>query len=181
MSKTRTTVSVDEDLIDRAKEQELNISQVTERALREEIRRPQYYLFNTNKKNLPGIDGTKIYQLGVVATYGPIDTFGKLLENPSPGDYVFSYVNGVGIRALGKVTGEWDGRPVGENEPQVHEPSDEYHLPVRWMVVLDENKAITAEEFRKLAEFPVPTQTRQRINSSNHPELLAAVMKGRAY
>lgn len=63
-----------------------------------------YHLLNTNKSRLEGDnDGTAIYDIGVAATFGP-EEYGEKLEPISEGDFILSYVNGVGYRAVGRVT-----------------------------------------------------------------------------
>lgn len=97
-------------------------SGVAQGAVERELRGTRYWFVNTNKANLPpeAGDGTAIYTLSrsVVATYGPRE-YGEKFRDMHLEDYVFSYVSGVGIRALGHISGVWDGRPAGPNEESV--------------------------------------------------------------
>lgn len=178
--KKRTTVSVEGELIARAKKQGLNVSGILEKALEQEMSKPKFYHVNTNKPNLPeGNDGTKAYDLGITVTHGPIK-YGKKLGNIDVGDYVLSYVSGVGYRAVGKVIGRWSGESVDEGELRVSKEHKEYQLPTEWIAVVEADRAVGAEEFKRIAGFSPPSQTHQEIKEGNNPRTIAELIVGRA-
>lgn len=116
---------------------------------------PDYHLLNTNRGHLPdGNDGTAIYEQGVAATYGDREEYGSYLAEMAEGDYIISYVNGVGYRAVGKVLSEWDGQEVTDESKWI-DPEDhgEYHIDVQWETVVDEANAISDTEGNKLLEY----------------------------
>jgi hypothetical protein len=179
-------LTIDESTINRAKEADLNLSQVTQRALEDELDAPQYYFVNANQGRLPRDSNyADIYDLGVTATFGP-DEYGELLRSIVPGDCILSYVSGVGIRAVGQVLAPWGGRTLKPGESLRVLPDDyeenEYHLQTRWLAVVSEDEAVTPEEFRHITgRQSIPRQTREHIDPQYHPELLAAVVKGRSF
>lgn len=143
-----------------------------------------YHWVNTNSGRLPdGDPGTEIYAHNVVATFGQYDEFGHHLENLSQGDAVFSYQNGVGVRAIGLVVGDFDEKPVEPSNMIFHSAdsdANEYHVPVRWQVVLDEEAAVTHGEVEQITGQPLHgTGTYAPVNEVSNPELLADVIYGR--
>lgn len=144
---------------------------------------PDYHLLNTNKKHMKGDnDGTEIYDLGVAATYGGGD-YAKKLEPISEGDIILSYVNGVGFRAVGRVTEEWTGEPVPEEEPQAGpEQSREYHVQIDWERVLPESDAIDIEQANRLLAYSEGTPanfTRKTVSDPEAGKRLADAIRGR--
>lgn len=181
MSKKRTTVSIEEETLESAKSNGLNVSQVAEAALRNKMTDKDYYFVNSNKDTFDNEeeDGTQVYRHGVTVTYGP-EKFGQKLSPMKPGDVVFHWVDEVGIRAEGRVTGYWDGEPANEDE-RVYPGHTEYHLPTRWLVVLDGAEAISASEVKKITGRKHPQGTRQEINDSEYNvKRLQEVIRGRA-
>lgn len=143
-----------------------------------------YHWVNTNSGRLPdGAVGTEIYAHNVAATFGNYEEFGAHLENLSRGDLVFSYQNGVGVRSVGIVVGEFSGQAVEPSNMIFHSASsgaNEYHVPVRWQVVLNEAAAVTHEEVEQICGRPVfATGTYTPMGDSDKPELLADVIYGR--
>lgn len=143
-----------------------------------------YHWVNTNSRHLPNdASGTEIYAHNVVATFGEYGEFGRHLENLSQGDGVFSYQNGVGVRAVGLVVGDFDEESVEPSNMIFHEADSgarEYHVPVRWQVVLDEDAAITHDEVEQITGQPLhATGTYAPVNDVSNPELLADVIYGR--
>ncbi|GAA0665437.1 hypothetical protein ACFQDG_02915 [Natronoarchaeum mannanilyticum] len=118
-----------------------------------------YHFVNTNERHLPDdATGTEIYAHNVVATFGDYEEFGSHLENLSPDDLVFSYQNGVGVRAIGLVVGAFDETAVEPSNMIFHDadsPESEYHVPVRWQTVLSESEAISAQEVEQICGRPV--------------------------
>lgn len=144
---------------------------------------PDYHLLNTNKKHLEGEnDGTAIYDLGVAATFGGED-YAKKLEPISEGDVILSYVNGVGFRAVGRVTQEWSGEPVSEDEPRAGpEQSNEYHVQVDWERVLPASEAIDIEQANRLLAYSEGTPanfTRKTVGDPEAGKRLADAIRGR--
>ena len=181
MSKKRTTVSIEEETLEDAKASGLNVSQVAEAALKKEMTDPDYYFVNSNRDTFSDEDedGTQVYSHGVTVTYGP-QKFGDKLKPMEPGDVVFHWVDKVGVRAVGGVTGYWDGKAVNGDE-RVYPSHTEYHLPTRWLVVLDEDDAITSSEVKEITGRKHPQGTRQEISDSKYNvERLQEVIRGRA-
>jgi len=179
--KDRTTVSVEESTLNEARDAGLNISRLTERALQEAMKDKNYYFVNSNRDTFSDDEtvGTKVYEHGVTVTYGP-SRFGEKLEGIKPGDVVFHWVDGQGVRAEGRVTGYWDGSEVNENE-RVYPAHREYHLPTRWLVVLEEDDAIDSTELEEITGRTHPRGTRQKINHSKYNcERLQEIIRGRA-
>lgn len=144
---------------------------------------PDYHLLNTNKKHMGGDnDGTEIYDLGVAATYGGTE-YGKKLKPISEDDIILSYVNGVGFRAVGRVTEEWSGEPVPEEDPQASpEHSSEYHVQVDWERVLPEAEAIDLEQANRLLAYSESTPanfTRKTVSDPEAGKRLADAIRGR--
>ena len=89
------------------------------------------------------------------------------VEDIEPGDVIFHWVNEQGIRAEGRVTGCWDSSEVNDNE-RVYSGHTEYHLPTRWLVVLDEDEAVTSSELEEITGRPNPRGTRQKIDDEEY-------------
>lgn len=180
-SKDRTTVSVEESTLNEAREAGLNISRITEKALKEAMSDTDYYFINSNRDTFSDDDtvGTEVYQHGVAVTYGP-SSFGEKLEGIEPGDVIFHWVDKQGVRAEGRVTGYWDGSEVSDDE-RIYPDQQEYHLPTRWLVVLDEDEAIGSTELEEITGRPHPRGTRQKISDDKYNcERLQEVIRGRA-
>lgn len=179
----RTTISIDADVLEQARERNLNVSNVTERALIESLGEPQYHFVNTNVQGLPdGMDGTACYDNGVTATYGGRE-YGEKLADINRGDIIISWVKNVGVRAIGHAIAEWDGRSVDEDDPQRIAPSreGEYHVPTRWEGILPERDAINAAEFRRITgRGSVPRKTRVTLAQKYNPQTVIDVVIGRA-
>lgn len=181
MPKERTTVSVEDSTLNEAREAGLNISNITEKALQEAMTDKDYYFINSNRDTFSDDDtvGTEVYEHGVTVTYGP-PRFGEKLEGIEPGDVIFHWVDGQGVRAEGRVTGYWDGAEVN-NDERVYSGHREYHLPTRWLVVLDEDDAVTSSELDEIAGRTHPRGTRQKINDEKYNvKRLQEVIRGRA-
>ena len=181
MAKKRTTVSIEEEILEEAKASGLNVSQVAEAALKKEMTDRDYYFVNSNRDTFSDKDedGTQVYSHGVTVTYGP-QKFGDKLKPMEPGDRVFHWVDKVGVLAEGRVTGHWDGKAANDAEC-VYTGHTEYHLPTRWLVVLDEDDAITSSEIKEITGRKHPQGTRQEISDSKYNvERLQEVIRGRA-
>lgn len=123
-----------------------------EEALAEELYqdKERSWWYNTNKAHLdPEHIHDEVFNMGVVATYGP-KIYGEKLVDAIRGDHVFAYATGEGIRAYGNVTQKWNGKPVGPKEKALAKDRREYHLPVRWEIVLQKEEAIRPDEIRNL-------------------------------
>ncbi|MDT3434667.1 AAA family ATPase [Haloarcula sp. 1CSR25-25] len=144
---------------------------------------PDYHLLNTNKGHIQGDgDGTEIYDLGVAATFGT-EEYGKKLKPISEGDIILSYVNGIGYRAVGRVSKEWSGEHVPEGEPQVGpEQSKEYHIDVDWERILPESEAIELGQANKHLAYSEDTPanfTRKTVKNPEAGKRLADAIRGR--
>ena len=179
----RTTVSLDDEKQEQAKAAGLNISQLTREAIDQRLRLPDHHMVNTNQSNLPGdATGTAIYAEGVVATYGPKDPFGEHLENIERRDWVHSYQNGAGVRAAGIVLEDGTSDPVAPEDMIFHSASsnaNEYHVPVRWQVVVEERSAVTSDEIDHICGRPLYASTYNEVQDDDNPELLLDVLFGR--
>ncbi|WP_139171251.1 hypothetical protein [Halorientalis regularis] len=146
-----------------------------------------YHYINTNAKHLDG-DGSRIYSHGIVATYGP-NKFGKKLTDIEPGDGIISYVSGShvdyegGAKAFGIALAPYDGKTAtGSDRIYPDQEDNEYHVPVRWLAVLPDNRTVTPEEKRQIVG-KAPTGTKIRVSDSKlklQTRLLAQVILGRA-
>lgn len=178
----RTTITLDEEKQEKAKAAGLNISQVAREAISDKLRSPDYHIVNTNQKNLPGDKtGTAIYGAGLVATYGRKD-FGEHLENINRRDWVFSYQNEVGVRAAGIALEDGTSEPVSPEDRIFHPASsseEEYHVAVRWQVVVEERRAIDANEIKHICGRPLFASTYNEVQDRDNPELLLDVLFGR--
>ncbi len=116
-----------------------------------------HMIFNTNETHSPGAF-EKMFKNNVAAIYG-YPTGPKNLEGSSAGDVVLAYVNGQGIRAVGKVkTGavkKGSNIFLGKDNSQL---PNEYHLDVTWEVIVSEKDAIPASEASKLG-YNLPVRT----------------------
>jgi len=182
---SRTTVTIDDEVKNEAQHKGMNISAIAEAAIEEKLTEHEYRLVNTNIQGLPeGLDGTEVYAENIAAAYGP-ERFGEQLAKIDQGDWIFSYRSeGVGIRAVGIALDDATAEPV-DQEDRVIVPLDseieEYHVPVRWKIVLPEQNAITPEEVEAICHRPVYAGGTEHKITNDNPELLFDVMVGRQY
>lgn len=187
----RTTISTDGDLIQRAKDEGINVSQVAREALKETLNEPTHHLFNTNEKNLPnGQTGAGVYGHGVVATFAnsnkpeDVEQYGGHIGEISAGDKIYSWQNGVGLRAVGFALEDGDSDPVPSEHRLFHSASSkihEFHAPVHWVAVLDHSSALTPEEVKRVCDRPAYAGvTRRELNDDDYPKLLWDLVVGRA-
>jgi hypothetical protein len=115
---------MDAELHKQARARDLNVSAAAEAGIADALAEPAYYFVNTNRDRIPvdGVDGTRVYDHGVAATFGR-GKFGKKLARIEPGDIVLSYVNRVGVRAVGRCLAPWDGYGVIGSDEEL--PRDE--------------------------------------------------------
>lgn len=191
MNMARTTVSLDDDLIEQAKNAGLNVSKISRGALKEELNTPNHHFFNTNEKHLPdGQTGAGVYGHGVVATFADsdidehVDRFGGHVGKIEAGDRIYSWENDYGIRAVGIALENGSSNPVPKEHRLFHSADSdvhEFHAPVNWVAVLDRTDAVTAEEVRQIADRPVyGSGTYAPLNNDDYPELLWDIVVGRA-
>lgn len=147
-----------------------------------------FHIVNTNAQHLKD-DGTRIYRAGKVVTYGP-EKFGRKLTNINPGEGVFSYVSksevnySGGFKGFGIARAPYDGVP-SEGDERIY-PNDghefEYHVPVKWIAVLPDNRTVTPSERRRfVGQQPTDTKIKARDQDLRHGcRLLAEVMLGRS-
>lgn len=179
----RTTVNLDDDIYEQAKEKNLNVSQVCNEALRKKLNEPQYYIWNTNKQHFPeGKDGTEAFKLGVAAAYDDYDEWGSQLEEPSILDYLIAYVNRKGYCAIGRVIGPFDGRKITEKDRKIDPRVSEWHLPVRWEAVLNTERAVPRLRGNGLLGYDEeysPSSTIRKIKNGDRAQLLVDLIRGR--
>ncbi|QLG61990.1 type II toxin-antitoxin system CcdA family antitoxin [Halorarum salinum] len=187
----RTTVSIDDDLIERAKDAGLNVSQVSRRALKETLNAPAHHLFNTNERYLPhGQTGAGVYGHGVVATFADsnnpddVDNYGGHIGEIETADKIYSWENGHGLRAVGIALEDGSSDPVPLEHRLFHSASSdvhEFHAPVHWVAVLDQADAVTTDEIKRVSGRPVFAGVAHReMNDNDFPELLWDIVVGRA-
>jgi len=120
-----------------AKREEKLIQFAKERWGFEKMTKQNSFWVNTNKNNVRNIHDN-IFDEGIIATYGP-EKYKRKLEKGGEGDIVFAYIEGVGIIGFGKIKEE---DIMTENI----KGNTRYSLPVKWDVVLNQDKAITPSE-----------------------------------
>lgn len=138
-----------------------------------------YWFFNTNETNGPGAYRS-MFARNVAAIWGYPDGPRKL-EGARPGDRVLAYVNAQGLRALGVVV---DGavvagtgiflKPTGEQQP------NEFHLKVRWEVIVLPKEAISSFE-AQLDKYKLPVRcTFARFSDQDKAREFAQVLHSRS-
>lgn len=186
----RTTVNVDDSLIDQAKDAGLNISQLTRHALEEELASTPH-LFNTNEDNLPnGQTGAGVYGHGIVATFADsnypdhIEKYGGHIGKVTANDRIYSWENDYGLRAVGIALEDGSSDPVPDEHRLFHDvDSDihEFHAPVHWVAVLPRHDALTPKEVRRICDRPIwGSGTYAPLNPDDYPDLLWDAVVGRA-
>jgi len=178
----RTTITLDDEEQEKAKAAGLNISQVARQAISEKLRSSDHHMVNTNQKNLPGdTTGAAIYGANLVATYGRKE-FGEHLENINRRDWIFSYQNRVGVRAAGIALEDGTSEPVAPEDRIFYSAlgsDEEYHVAVRWQVVVEERRAVDADEIEHICGRPLHAGTYNEVQDGDNPELLLDVLFGR--
>lgn len=175
MSKKSLNLSIPEELVKKARDEDINLSDFLTKKLRNKLQ-STYYFWNTDKAHLPnGNDGTKALEIGIAATYGGYD---DKIEKPEIGDYIFAYVSGNGLRGFGKVTG--DPKKDVEKNQIAPETKKEHQLPVEWIITLNENEAIEPQDIRYILDQQVPAGTMVKIKKNkDRARLLADHIKAK--
>ena len=180
----RTTINLDDNIHEQAKEEGINISQVCNKALRHKLDKSQCYIWNTNKQHFPeGEDGTEALYQGVAAAYGDYDQWGSQLEEPSIGDQLIAYVNRKGYCATGRVVGPFNGQEIQNEDEKIDPRVPEWHLPVRWEAVLDLEDAVSRQHGNGILDYKEkysPSETVRRIIDTERAQLLVDLIRGRA-
>lgn len=188
----RTTVSLPDDLHERVKSADITVSKVVQEALRSRLMEPTHHLLNTNEEHLPDDQtGAGVYGHGIAATFANegdqehIEEYGGHIGAIEAGDRIYSYENSVGIRAFGIALEDGDSDPVPREHRLFHPSGDnthEFHVPVRWIAVLESEDAITVDEIEQITGHPAFARgTRAELNVEKHyPKLLRDVILGRA-
>jgi len=187
----RTTVSIDDDLLEQAKSANVNVSEVTRNGLKDVLSSPDHHFFNTNEENLPaGQTGAGVYGHGVVATFADsnyqdhVDEFGGYIGEVSAGDRIYSWENNYGLRAVGIALEDSTADPVPEEHRLFHSASSdihEFHTPVRWVAVLDRKNALDPDEVKQIVGHPVWGRgTHAELKDEHYPQLLWDTVIGRA-
>ena len=187
----RTTISIDDELIEEAKDTGLNVSQLAREAVENKLESPTHHFFNTNEDNLPGNQtGAGVYGHGVVATFAKadndehIDEFGGYIGEVEANDRIYSWENNYGLRAVGIALEDGNAKPVPEEHRLFHPPSGdihEFHVPVNWVAVLDRKTTLTTDEVKHIVGHPVWGRgTHVELKDEHHPELLWDIVVGRS-
>ncbi|WP_086636949.1 hypothetical protein [Methanonatronarchaeum thermophilum] len=134
------------------------------------------FFVNSNKPHLPD-DGTKIYKNDVVITHGP-KKYGEKLGRLQKGDYVISYITGIGARALGKVKKEWNGNAVEDREQIYEQENNEYQVKVNWKIILTEEESLSPQELRETIGWK-PSQAVQKISNEKEKEKIIKAFKNK--
>ncbi len=116
-----------------------------------------HWIFNTNETYCPGAY-ERMFDRGVIAIYG-YKNGGAALEGSSPGEKVFAYVNGQGIRALAEIVDSTvkPGEGIFLNKEGIQEP-DEYHVRVSWKIRLQKEAAISNAQASEMG-YSLPVRT----------------------
>lgn len=180
----RTTIDIDDEKKEAAKERG-TLTDVVNQALNSYLDEAQIHFVNTNARNKPD-DGGRIYESGVVATYGS-KKYGELLNRLNEGDIILSYVSGSstdsvgGVRAVGIVQAPWSGDAVNKKNRLYYGSNKEYHVPVVWLAVLPSNLAVSKDEIEQVSGRGIPRRTVETVSSAHHQgvRMLAEVAVGR--
>lgn len=103
------------------------------------------WFFNSNETYSPNAY-IKMFDKSVIAIYGYGS--GQKISRTNIGDNIFLYINGQGIRGLGKVINNKPINNIGVFSDDFNSISDEYHLNVDWIIKLDANNAISNRTIR---------------------------------
>lgn len=125
-------------------------------------------IFNTNERYAPGRTD-HVLSLGVIAIGGFPDGPGRLQRQElQPGDRIFAYANGQGMRAVGFI-GEPSIRIVerGMRGRAFWDEDDatEYHIKVHWIATVPSEKAVSFWEMTKF--LGVEPTIRQAVSRTN--------------
>jgi len=181
----RANITLPEGLKEQASEAG-SMSKTIEQALQEYFEQATIHYVNTNAQYVPG-DGCAIYENGIVVSYGDKDPFGNYLEAISPGDGIVSYVSDGevsytgGARAFAIALASWSRGAVPQGDQVYDRDHDEYHVPVKWLAVLDEEGVVSPTEIRKITGRKTPQRTRETPNDEYQEGMkrLAEVIVGR--
>ena len=135
----------------------------------------EFYFINTNESNREGEPYKKWLNLGYAFTSGDRQRFGKKLGNPDPGDLVFMYVSGKGIKAVGMVLKKWDG--IEYHEPLIPSPPDrnEFRLQINWFIV-PQDRFVPRSKVKEILGYDL-VGTSARINHDMAEKLLRYMLQ----
>lgn len=184
--KERANITLPEALKEQANEGG-NLSATIETALHEYFEEATIHYVNTNAQYVPK-DGCAIYENGVVATYGDKDPFGNYLKPISPGDGVVSYVSDGevpytgGARAFGIALAPWNRKSVPRPDQVYDQDHTEYHVPMKWLSVLDKEDVVSPDEIRQITGRKTPQRTFETPNDDYQDGMkrLAEIIAGRS-
>jgi hypothetical protein len=138
-----------------------------------------HWIFNTNETYAPGAY-QRMFDRQIIAIYG-YENGGANLEGASPGQKVFAYVNGQGIRALGEIGDSEvkEGAGIFLDGNGAQQPK-EYHLPVTWKVILNVNQAVHNSEASEMG-YSLPVRSVfGRLHRGRLANQLESLVKRRA-
>ena len=110
-----------------------------------------HWIFNTNESYAEGAYQRMLKEGdGVIAIYG-YDNGGRNLEGSTVGNKVLAYVNKKGLMAIGEITDPKVqlGAGIFFDEHGKQQP-DEYHVKVKWTMVLPGTAALSSSEASKM-------------------------------
>ena len=105
--------------------------------------------FNTNETYAPGAY-VKMFEQGVIAIYG-YETGPENLKGSKPGERVLAFVNRKGVMAAGFVV---DGDVFAASS--VFGGEKEFHLRVKWNVIVSDRGAVTVQEVKSRFSYTLP-------------------------
>ena len=116
-----------------------------------------HWIFNTNESNAAGAYKF-MFSEDVIAIFG-YENGGANLEGATAGQKVFAYVNGQGLRALGEIVDPTVMRGEGVFfDKNGQQSSEEYHVQVKWDIVLPEQVALSNSDASKMG-YSLPVRT----------------------
>jgi hypothetical protein len=138
-----------------------------------------HWIFNTNETYARGAY-QRMFERQIIAIYG-YENGGANLEGALPGQKVFAYVNGQGIRALGEISDSEvrEGAGIFLDENGVQQPK-EYHLPISWKVILSDDQAVRNSEASAMG-YSLPVRSVfARLHRGRLASQLESLVKKRA-
>lgn len=136
----------------------------------------KFHCINTNEGG-QDLENYKTWlSLGYAFTNGD-KSFGEKLRALKPGDLVFMFVSGKGIKAVGMVIEEWDGREYREPIIPIESTDNEFRIRVNWFIVLTDG-FFPAAKAQEIVGYAFWVQTRSEIRKREAAnELLREMLK----
>lgn len=136
----------------------------------------KFHCINTNEGGRDRENYKTWLSLGYAFTNGD-ESFGETLRALKPGDLVFMFVSGKGIKAVGMVIEEWDGREYREPIISSESTDNEFRIRVNWFIVLTDG-FFSAAKAKEIVGYAFWVQTRSEIRKRDAAnELLREMLK----